>query len=311
MRRLVFPVAVLALVPLLVACTGGTSPTETDPVDDPTMHVKIVTEDFDVPAGDVFECLYTDTISDREMTVVSADGVQQAGGHHILVYYVDEQRAPEHHPCTDEEMTGWHQVVGAGGENTGEPVITLPDGLGFLVPEGKQMVIQAHYINTTGETQRYHDEVTLNLVEPDSIKAYANLLSVTDLQFKVQASGSTTHTSVATLKKDVQLVILGGHMHEVGQHFKLETLDAQGNVATSLIDEKWAPAYVSHPPLVTRTMDDPLILKSGTTLRQTCTWDNSTQEELVFPREMCVTFGYFFPDKGTGQQDYLTHPEKP
>ena len=85
---------------------------------------------------------------------------------------MDEQRAPEHHPCTDEEMTGWHQVVGAGGENTGEPVITLPDGLGFLVPEGKQMVIQAHYINTTGETQRYHDEVTLNLVEPERPAGY-------------------------------------------------------------------------------------------------------------------------------------------
>ena len=110
---------------------------------------------------------------------------------------------------------------------------------------------------------------------------------------------------------EVQLVILTGNRYDVHQHLKLEHHGAQGNVPPHLLAEKWSPAYVSHPPLVTRTMDDPLILKSGTTLRQTCTWDNSTQEELVFPREMCVTFGYFFPDKGTGQQDYLTHPEKP
>ena len=56
--------------------------------------------------------------------------------------------------------------------------------------------------------------------------------------------------------------------------------------------------YASHPPTLKYTTDAPLVLKAGTKLRQTCTWDNTTNNPVGFPREMCVMFGFYFPDNG-------------
>ena len=49
-------------------------------------------------------------------------------------------------------MTNLHPIVGSAGDNTGEPVLGLPDDLALLVPAGKQFVLPAHYINTTDAT---------------------------------------------------------------------------------------------------------------------------------------------------------------
>jgi hypothetical protein len=43
------------------------------------------------------------------------------------------------------------------------------------------------------------------------------------------------------------------------------------------------------------TMDDPFVLTKGTRLRQTCKWNNTTDQKMLFPTEMCVGFGYYFP----------------
>lgn len=261
-----------------------------------TLDIK--TPEYDVPAGESFECFYTDVVTEEELSVVAAAGIQGEGGHHIIVYYADEVRDPEHHPCDDAEMASWHQVVGANGLGTGEPAISMPEGLAIRVPKGKQIVLQTHYINTTGETQKYHDEVAVELTEPDKVVAYANLFAVADMGFTVDPHATTTHVTQTTVKRDTQIILMGGHMHERGQSFKLEMLDDAGEVSEVMYDEKWSAAYASHPPLLTYTIDDPRLLKKGTKLRQTCVWNNESADALQFPTEMCVTFGFYFPDDG-------------
>src|SRR5690242_9689993 len=118
MRRLVLT-SILTLVPLIAACAPESS-SSGETTTDPKNGLTITTEDFDVPAGDWFECFYTGVVTKEDLSVIGAFGKQAAGGHHILVYYTDSTKSG-HAECTDAEMTSWHQVVGANGKENGEP----------------------------------------------------------------------------------------------------------------------------------------------------------------------------------------------
>jgi hypothetical protein len=78
------------------------------------------TASFEVGEGDVFECFYTDTITDRELDVYAAEGHQGPGGHHVMVFYTNDVHTPTHHPCVDSEMVNWNMVAGAAGSGAAE-----------------------------------------------------------------------------------------------------------------------------------------------------------------------------------------------
>jgi hypothetical protein len=283
----------VALALGLVACSGADETTGA-PIGD---SIAWESESFEVPAGESFECFYTNVITDRELSVVSASAEQGPGGHHVTLYYVDIERAVGHEPCSGTtEMTDWHFVVGAGGEgNQLGDFAKLADGLAIKIPEGKQLLIQAHYINTSGETQTHVDKMNVNLIEPADVKAYASDFVVLDDGFEIPPMASVTSTSTCTVESDLQLAMLIGHMHEHGQQYSLEVIDESDAMMEMLYDAAWEPAFASHPPVLQYTMEEPLLLKAGTRLRQTCTWNNTSPDPLIFPTEMCIAFGYYFP----------------
>lgn len=307
MRLLWFPLAVAAFSWNLLGCGGADAPDASGSASNSTgasggespsssLDLTLETGDFEVPPGDSFECFYTDVTTDKELSITSATGHQGPGGHHIVAYYTDVPRAPAHHPCDDTEMVSWHQVAAGGGDTSVEGLIELPAGLAVKLQAGKQLVLQAHYINTTGAAQTVNDAITIHAVKPEEVKAYANYFVAVDGSFEVPPQASLTRTSTCTVGRDLDTVLMLGHMHEWGKHYKLERLD--GDAAETLYETDWVPAYASHPPVQHYTMDQPLKLKQGTKLRQTCEWNNTTADTLLFPREMCIAFFYYFPDAG-------------
>ncbi|GAC1579145.1 MAG: hypothetical protein NVS3B20_10160 [Polyangiales bacterium] len=289
-----FAFALVATGLAALSCSGSKSePAATD-----FSKLALSTGEFDVPRGDSFECFYTDQVTPRELGVQGATGSQETGGHHLVIYYTDVSRPPQHHKCEDAEMVNWHQVAGVGGEpgNT-DTVIGLPSGFAQKVPAGKQLVMQAHYINA-GPPKKVTDHATLNMLEPSQVKQYANDIFHSNAEWTIPAKAPFEVSSTCRVGEDVQMLLILGHLHEQGKHFKLERLDDAGKTADVLYDHDWSPSYSSHPPIARWTPENPLLIKKGTRLRQTCTWNNATDQALTFPREMCVFFGYYFPDHG-------------
>jgi hypothetical protein len=306
LQRLSAPVS-LALA--LTACGGADDP---QPGVDPDV-LAFETGAFTVPTGESFECFYTDITTDRELSVVSASARQGPGGHHLTLYYVDNPRPVGHSPCNgNAEMVDWHFVVGAGGEgNQIDGIVKLAEGLAIKVPAGKQIMVQTHYINTTGEERQENNYVEARLVDPAEVKAYASDFVVDDDQFQIEPSSSLEVTSVCAVPRDTSLTMLLGHMHEHGVRYKLETVDEAGGTLDVLIDEMWRPEYASHPPVLNFTMEEPLVLKGGTRLRQTCSWNNNTAAPLLFPTEMCIAFGYYFPGESRVDCERVGDPGAP
>jgi hypothetical protein len=277
----------------LLGCTSET--TAETPQETPRETFTFETPPFDVPTGDSFECFYLDVFTDRELAVDSATAVQAVGGHHVTIYYIDKPHEVTHYPCKDEEMASWHQIVAA--SSGGEPVIDLPHGIAFKVPPDKQLVAQAHYINATGSVMSgVVDSISINVVKPEDVVEYANLWALYDPTFELGPQAPGESISTCTLKKDMNVISLLGHEHELGTNYRLERIDAAGVVQEVMYETEWTPAYTSHPPVTRFTLEEPLFLPAGTRFRQTCNWNNTTNEVVKFPREMCIGVMYYFPD---------------
>ncbi|MSP24454.1 MAG: hypothetical protein EXR75_04685 [Myxococcales bacterium] len=289
------------LIPLALAlagCSDGESVATAGGDAPDSQGLSFETPEFEVPPGDSFECFYTDTYTDREIAVWAAEGLQGPGGHHILAYYTEQFREPQHHPCKDSEMVSWHQLAGSSGDDAGEPVIELKEGMAIRVPKGVQLVLQAHYINTTGAAYTVKDQVTLKLREPSEVSDYVNYFVTNDDTFEIPPQSKHTNVSYCTIEQDIDVVLSLGHLHESGKHFKFEILDDAGNVAKTVRDDAWAPLMTSHPNTDYYPRSAPLALTKGMKVRQTCTWENTTTDALLFPREMCIGFFYYAPGQG-------------
>jgi hypothetical protein len=302
-----------AALPLLLAACGAPStttmmmppPVNMDPVSkDPTgvmtaTDIEVTTGEFTVPPGDSFECFYSPLITDHEVSVANAEGMQAAGGHHVTVYYTTIKKDVQHHPCIDSEMAEWNQVGAANGSgiNSGEGAVSLPPGAALKIPAGVQIVTQFHYINATTKTLTTNDEVKVHIVDPATVKQYVNLQALNDTSWQLPPQQMFEHSSTCTLNKDINAIIMIGHMHELGKHYKLEQLDANDQPVLTY-EYDWQPSYASHPPLKTWGLDNALLLKKGTKFRMTCRWDNTTTDTVGFPREMCIGVMFYFPDQG-------------
>lgn len=274
----------------LMAC-GAEDPPATDPY---TLHME--TGAYSVSAGESFTCIYTDTMTTKELSVLSASAVQGPGSHHLTLYYVDNKRPAGIAPCSGTaEMADWHFVVGAGGQGATEGLIDLAEGLAVKIPAGKQLMIQTHYINTSGAELQTADTLDVKLVEPSQVKAYVGDFVVLDDTFELPAHSPHESISECVVQQETKLTMILGHMHEHGVHYKLDKVDDQGNLMETLYEYDWIASYASHPPLHKFTMENPLVFPAGTRLRQTCSWNNTSADALLFPTEMCIAFGYYFP----------------
>ena len=256
------------------------------------------TGDYQVAPGDAFECFYTDVITDRELAVRGAAGEQLSGGHHITIYYTELVKDPQHHPCDSAEMAEWRMIGGGGDE--AEAAVTklrMPEGLAIRVPAGAQIVLQSHYINL-GDPFTANDTASLELVPTSSVGGYVNQFVFNDVGFAVPPHASHQSISICTAPIDVAVIRLLGHMHEWGTYYKLERLDDAGQAVETIIEKDWEPVFTSDPDILTFDPDDPMRIDAGTRLRQTCRWFNDTADPILFPREMCLAYGLYFPDSG-------------
>ena len=287
----------LAMITLsLGALAASGCDDESEPIGTSKDELEVKMPAFDIPPGESFKCYYSDVITTEDLAVTGAVGVQVKGGHHLTMYYVDNHRPVGLQDCAGNvEMIDWHFVVGAGGEGNANDYIKLAEGLAYKVPAGKQLMVQAHYINVTGQNMPSADEMKLQLEDPAKVEQYAADFVVDDEEFELMPNAEMEKTSICEIPQDLQLTMLLGHMHERGSAYKLEVVDDAGKTVEVLYEHEWQPEYASHPPLLNYTKEAPLFFTKGTRLKQTCKWKNDSKDTLIFPTEMCIAFGTYFP----------------
>jgi hypothetical protein len=272
-----------------VAFIEGFHPPAAEP-NEVRLVAPLVTE---IPAsGDLTWCTYIANPFEREVDVVQSRGFQSKFGHHAILMEVvgAEGRLGESHECTDSDMTNARFL--AGGSDAAAQ-FKIPDGVAFRIKKQSVLMIQTHWINTSQTPTVGQTVFNIGVKDPDGTRQSAQLFAAYTANVALPPRGPAHAKTECTIKQDMSLFALGGHAHEWGTHVRL-TVDRDGKNET-LYDHDWQPHYQADPPLNYFETKAPLRFKAGDVLHVECDYQNVTDAEIRFPREMCVGMGFYFP----------------
>jgi hypothetical protein len=246
------------------------------------------------PGADITYCTYIENPFKEDRDIVQSLGYQSHFGHHVLLMEVIGARFPpgETHVCTDRDMNEARYLAG-GGDAAQSASFRIPEGIAFRLHPTSTLLVQTHWINPSKDVIDGQAVFNVAARPPDPSRQSAQLFAAYTTRVLLPAHGPARVTTSCTIKSDLKIFSFGGHEHEFGTHVHIER--ARGEAVDALYDHDWLPTFQSAPPMATFEVNAPLEFRTGDVLRVTCDYMNSTEQEIRFPREMCVAVGFFFP----------------
>jgi hypothetical protein len=280
----------LALV-LLAAC--GTDNTQYGGVLLDDGYIRYSASPVELMPGETAQFVqWVSPALDHDVDVVAVRGSQSLGGHHALLY-----ASPDLEPVgTTRTWSAADQITarflgGTGGEGA-SAVTELPDGAVLRVPAGSGFYIQTHYLNTSDEVLEGSSVVDVLLADPGADKTVLSMFVSSTLVVNVPP-GDSTQTLDCDVQEDTQMILYFNHIHEMGASISTELRDTDGTLRMVKIDPTWEDEWSTRPNVDVMSLDNPLVLKTGSKLTTHCSWDNSSTRTLAFPDEMCAFFGFY------------------
>ncbi len=249
--------------------------------------LELATPDLAVAAGaDITYCTYIDSEVSEDRDILAFEGTQTQFGHHTILYGARARQPPGTHECTEADMINVRYLA-AGGSETG--VYEVPEGIAFRLRAGQQLMIQSHFINTGDTDVQARSSFRVETAAPDPARQVADLFTVVTTEIDVEPHAAGHASATCPLGSDLSIIALGGHAHEWGSHVSV------ARTGEMLYDQPWTAERMFNPVIQRYEVGSPLELAAGDVLQVDCDYQNDTDEPLAFPREMCVSFAFYFP----------------
>lgn len=223
--------------------------------------------------------------AETDIIVRNVEMLQGKYGHHAIPLKAKKPKpAGTMEDCTDaESMADFDALV--------IPASDLPEGAAALIPAGTPMVVQSHYVNAGEKPIRVRDGVRIELLPEAERTSWVAMVVTNSFDLELAASGESSFEFDCVVQEDIDLLLVGGHMHEQGKRFEVLVGPSVDALERVYLADPWRVEYRDAPP-VTILKSAPIHLAAGDILRTRCVWENTTGEALSFPAEMCSTFGY-------------------
>jgi hypothetical protein len=158
-----------------------------------------------------------------------------------------------------------------GGWAPGQRPHFLPDGIGIELPKGARVVMQVHYY-PVGRTAPDLTRVGVYLSKVDIQQRLFNI-PVLNTKFEIPAGAESypVNASLAVLPLlDGKIISIYPHMHLLGRQINVEVTDAQKDTRPLIYIDNWEFQWQGPYTYV-----EPVTVKSGSTIKLTCTYNNS------------------------------------
>lgn len=282
---------------LLVGCSSsGDSPfidgfDPPAPADDEIQIVAPAVRDV-APGADLTLCAYIDDRVLEDTDIVAYHGYQSlVGGHHVILYSVQQQQAANVHECTEDDMLNARYLAGSGADS---PPAELPENVVFRIPANTQLMVQTHWINATDKPINGQGAFNLKVTKPTPAHQTAQLFTVVNTMFEVPVGAGQKASTECTVGQAMNVFTMGAHMHEWGTHASITHTPLSG-AANMIYDHGWSSEDVFDPPRNNYPTSQPFKLAVGDKIKVDCTYNNTTGATLPFPSEMCVAWSYAYP----------------
>jgi hypothetical protein len=233
------------------------------------------------PGADTEYCYFSKLIPETDTVIKATQSMQSIGVHHVAAYWTTRVQPEQVRPCTEDDMASFQLLGGGGGGESANGVVsTLPDGTAFKVHAGGQIVVNTHIINV-GKTA-IDAQGAVNLILGDPSLQTLQMLYFTNTSFSIPPRATQTASASCPVPHDLQVIRVLGHMHQWGTHNQLTAGDKV------LYDKPGAGDFAFNPPPVDFPLATPYVIKSGDKVEAQCTWNNTTDQAMTFPTEMCA-----------------------
>jgi Copper type II ascorbate-dependent monooxygenase, C-terminal domain len=292
----------IALMCLVAAC--GTNAPDYIPGFDPppvqdgyTRYVTPVVKDIG-PGADQEWCQWVAPAATEDQDVIAFTGKQSETGHHAVLYATTETsfKTGESHVCTTDDMLSISFVGAIGGEGTASS--TLPSGLYFRLRKGQALMANTHWLNTTDKTVDGQAVLDVEFTPADPSHTIADNLANIGDTFSIPPSAPYTYDVTCPIQDDLNLAMIADHMHSMGTSAYTEVIHSDGTKEMLVDDTSWTSDDQFKPNLVYYSQAMPYVLHAGDQMHTHCEWQNTTDQTVLFPTEMCVGTGFYFPGNG-------------
>jgi hypothetical protein len=129
----------------------------------------------------------------------------------------------------------------------------------------------------------------------EEVEVLAGFYGLSDIYFDIPADNEDHVVKFdCTVQNDMSLLLMGPHMHEWGTEFYVD-VGPEGSMERLIDIPTWEAWMRDDPPVLEWDKTNARPIKAGDIIRTTCVFNNDTDDMLLFPQEMCATYGYFFP----------------
>jgi hypothetical protein len=257
-----------------------------DPDADIIESVTLVSDGFDVPAGDeMYMCQdFANPFHGQQVDVIKHESHMPAGSHHLLLFFDTNAKNSGVSSCSGLEAYPFQYVAQAPNFE-----MTYPAGVGATIPTSIGFRMNMHYLNTTSETVHAQDRVTMYVAKPGIVTQHAGTIFYSQSSISIPATGQPyTATQTCNITQDMNLLSADSHMHQRATSF----------LATAAGMTLYTTTQWSDPTL--KVYSPPIFLPSGTPITWSCTYVNDTGAALTFGESamtdvMCIYQGSFYP----------------
>lgn len=297
----------LALVLALMASCGAPNNTNnnqnnTGPTDQrvevPTapaadVGLQFVMPETVIPAGtEKMICWIPNWVPDKNYSIKRFVGLQGKMGHHVVALRSNIPRqAGSVFDCTNiEQMTSIRPLVLT---DISEDKPLLPEGYAVQVQKESKIVIQSHYVNTSDKDIKVADVAQFFFAKDPNTKLASYFIvnhGAVDLP-----PGKQSVSLSCTVKHNMNVLLLFGHMHEYGSALKIE-LEHEGQRKELYNVPQWLVDYRDKAPINffgQENQQPELTFAPGDKVHLHCDFNNTTQKDIRFPSEMCTLVAYY------------------
>jgi hypothetical protein len=255
------------------------------------------------PGQERTQCVTKRLGNTRELKVGSVHNLLMGVSHHLVVYRVDDaDERPEPYDCQPFEGT-LSSTKGAPLMITQkhEDLLTLGDGLAFVLEPAQMIRLEVHYINTTKVDAEIEGRSTfIPIADSKFENAVGFLFSGTmDLELPPGRAKQVEAFIEAPIELySKKFIGFTGHTHRLGTNVRVQ-MGKRGGEMMPVYDVdafSW-----QEPPTV--YLDPPLNLPADGHFHIDCDYTNDTEQSVGFGEsataEMCFFWGYYYPSEGS------------
>jgi hypothetical protein len=170
---------------------------------------------------------------------------------------------------------------------------SFPDGMGYRIKDGFQIVAHMHYLNATGSTLTVAPKYQWYTIDESKLtqELFPFIWELTN--FSIPPHSNQSFVGACDLPPGMKIVNVLPHMHQLGTGLDAAFLGGKFD------GQQWltSPGYSTDKTLQEQ-YTPALDLSAGSGMTMTCTWNNTTDETIIEGtgiNEMCMVFGYGWP----------------